>query len=630
MSQVSVFLCHKSKDKNFVKRTYNKLNKRLNISFFKSVEIKPWIDEKNFTPGNQVDPTISQQIADSKFGVIFLSKHGIGDYQIYEIMQFKQRVDAEEKNKVVTKDKVVIIPILLPGIQDVKDVQFPENEVIQKSLAKIRKVEVDNINETEIQKTIEEIKKFLGGYHWIKIDLATKIFWNEPFFKTLEKAIKDPIKDNIPIKVPYAVSGGIALTGVVLLGTIASAIANMTSKPINSTNVNPTPQPRVSITPRPVSPEFKFELNRTIESGGNFNHGLARVRINGQSGYIDRLGNIQIPANFDRVLDFSKPDNLALAWEYGKNRGYINNQGKYQINPMYGRNMAGQFSEGKAYACHVSTCGYIDRNGKEVIKRKYPGAGRFSEGLAPVKINGKWGYINKDDDFLIPESFDEAYQFRESLAPVKQDNQWMYIDKNAKPVIKEKFDKISYFSEGLAAVKQDNKWGYINRQGNMVIPLQFDEPKDTPRRFDCDATDITNNKAECKNLDNRHDFSEGLAAIYMNGKWGYINPQGNIVIEPQFSQANHFSERLAYVCQGEENDKKCGYIGHPFNTIITKTLDGSVNLRQIPNIKGTLLQKIQDGSSITILNETINSNKETWYQVKVNNQFGWIRSDLLQ
>jgi hypothetical protein len=42
-------------------------------------------------------------------------------------------------------------------------------------------------------------------------------------------------------------------------------------------------------------------------------------------------------------------------------------------------------------------------------------------------------------------------------------------------------------------------------------------------------------------------FSEGLAAIEINGKWGYIDKSGKLVIEPQFTDAWNFSEGLAPV-----------------------------------------------------------------------------------
>src|SRR5262249_37536648 len=51
-------------------------------------------------------------------------------------------------------------------------------------------------------------------------------------------------------------------------------------------------------------------------------------------------------------------------------------------------------------------------------------------------------------------------------------------------------------------------------------------------------------------------FSEGLAAVKVNGKWGYIDKSGKYVISPQFSRARSFHEGLAFVGWGD----KYGYI----------------------------------------------------------------------
>ena len=42
-------------------------------------------------------------------------------------------------------------------------------------------------------------------------------------------------------------------------------------------------------------------------------------------------------------------------------------------------------------------------------------------------------------------------------------------------------------------------------------------------------------------------YSEGFAAIELNGKWGYIDQKGFVAIEPQFSEADPFSDGLAAV-----------------------------------------------------------------------------------
>ena len=41
-------------------------------------------------------------------------------------------------------------------------------------------------------------------------------------------------------------------------------------------------------------------------------------------------------------------------------------------------------------------------------------------------------------------------------------------------MIEPKYQDASYFSEGLAAVKQNDKWGYIDETGKTIIPFEYD------------------------------------------------------------------------------------------------------------------------------------------------------------
>ena len=74
----------------------------------------------------------------------------------------------------------------------------------------------------------------------------------------------------------------------------------------------------------------------------------------------------------------------------------------------------------------------------------------------------------------------------------------------------------------LYPVVVDGKLGYINNQGEMVIQPQF---VDWPYS----------------------QFSEGLAPVSVGGKFGYIDGPAAMVIEPQFDIADPFSEGLAAV-----------------------------------------------------------------------------------
>ena len=59
-----------------------------------------------------------------------------------------------------------------------------------------------------------------------------------------------------------------------------------------------------------------------------------------------------------------------------------------------------------------------------------------------------------------------------------------------------KYYWVGDFSEGLAMVALNEKWGFVDKSGKVVVPLKYDWVGD---------------------------FSEGLAAVTLNGKWGFIS-----------------------------------------------------------------------------------------------------------
>lgn len=95
-------------------------------------------------------------------------------------------------------------------------------------------------------------------------------------------------------------------------------------------------------------------------------------------------------------------------------------------------------------------------------------------------------------------------------------------------VIPLKYDSIPYngsFSEGLAAVGIEGKWGFIDKSGNEVVPLKYGYADE---------------------------FSEGLACVsltnkYKKDKYGFIDKSGNEVVPLKYDWAGSFSEGLAMV-----------------------------------------------------------------------------------
>src|SRR5215831_15485948 len=88
----------------------------------------------------------------------------------------------------------------------------------------------------------------------------------------------------------------------------------------------------------------------------------------------------------------------------------------------------------------------------------------------------------------------------------------------------------------LFAVYKDGKSGFIDNTGKIVIPLQFDSA---------------------------NGFSEGLALVTLKGKKFFIDATGRTVFEAKFDIIRDFSEGLAAVNIGEKRIASIGLISDP-------------------------------------------------------------------
>jgi serine/threonine protein kinase len=271
---------------------------------------------------------------------------------------------------------------------------------------------------------------------------------------------------------------------------------------------------------------------------------LIAVSKNGKCGFIDKAGKEVIPCIYDDVDNFS--EGLAPV-EKDKKWGFINKAGNEVIPCIY--DYAENFSEGLACVKKDGMFGFIDKEEKEVIPIIYDGAENFSEGLACVKKGNYWGYINKEGEIVVPFIHDIAHSFSEGLAHVggfRLYSGGFFIKKNGTEVIPLKYyDGVNDFSEGLAPVKKNGKWGFIDKSGNEVIPCIYDDAEN---------------------------FSEeGFAAVKKGKKWGFINKAGNEVIPCIYDYVDDFSEGLAPV----EKNGKSGFIDKAGKEVIPCIYDGA-------------------------------------------------------
>lgn len=172
--------------------------------------------------------------------------------------------------------------------------------------------------------------------------------------------------------------------------------------------------------------------------------------------------------------------------------------------------------------CENGLFGYINKNGEMVIEPKYYRANFFSEGLASVCNDVGYGFIDTRGNVIIDYQFKDVLggRFICGIAPIATlDDKFGYVNRDGK-IFALGLSKISVRpdSEGLLVYYKDGKHGFVDTNGEVVIKPQFDDVRE---------------------------FSDGMAAVKLNNKWGYINKNGKMVIDCKYENALEFKEGLA-------------------------------------------------------------------------------------
>jgi len=140
------------------------------------------------------------------------------------------------------------------------------------------------------------------------------------------------------------------------------------------------------------------------------------LQLNGSNGGIILLKLRQIALGITLATTFLLGNSLTPAIADDAVWGYVDRLGKLIIPAQY--QDAWTFSDGLAAVEKDGNWGFIDRFGKVVIKPQFDRADSFAEGLAAVRVDKKWGYIDKSGNMVIEPKFDGNWAFGEGLAPV--------------------------------------------------------------------------------------------------------------------------------------------------------------------------------------------------------------------
>jgi hypothetical protein len=295
------------------------------------------------------------------------------------------------------------------------------------------------------------------------------------------------------------------------------------------------------------------QTSAKYDSIAPYSEGMAAVRLDGKWGYIDKTGKEVIPNKY----------NIAKYFSFGY--AFVKLEDKWQIINQKGEEFNYTILDKDLELLRLKVndkIAYIDKTAKLVTPLKYDKANELDKNIAFTQIGDKFGVVGKSGEITEPK-YDKVFAVSEGFRIVMQNDKYGYIDnetgKEITPIEyynaldfknglakvqiydeaydeymlwnyidktgKVKYDEIEMFEEGLAAVKLNGKWGFIDTTGKEIIPSQYDEVEK---------------------------YRKGLAAVKLNGKWGLINKTGKNVIPMKYDYTRYLGGEHIIVTLNEK------------------------------------------------------------------------------
>jgi hypothetical protein len=260
-------------------------------------------------------------------------------------------------------------------------------------------------------------------------------------------------------------------------------------------------------------------------------------------GYIDSKGEFVIRPQFDYAYDFQ--DNGLAVVSMNNLSGLIDSKGNYVLRPKYDN--ITQFSEGRAAVIDKAGFKVIDENGRELTPKAYSYIGTYKNGralFADTGASGKYlyGYLDRQGKEVVPLKYEEASDFINGRAVVKvKDKQFALIGLNGEVIQVYNYNSVSNLGDDLLAFQKDEngKFGYIDLKGAVVIQPQY-----------TGAMAFNNGRAV---VNTSEDY---------NNKFGLIDRKGSFIIKPEYNQIDFLGEDRVSV--GKAIDAEKPYMGSRF------------------------------------------------------------------
>ena len=282
-----------------------------------------------------------------------------------------------------------------------------------------------------------------------------------------------------------------------------------------------------------INSEGKLLCPITYDCIGAFNNNFAQITIGDKYGFINNEGELIIQPTF---LSVQKNDINGFVVEKEINGvklfGYLDSNLQSIIPYVYENLTAIPYG---FLATKKGVKSILDIDGKIIVNLNFTSistlnnfASSMTSNLFKVEIKSKYGIIDYRGRTIIPTIYKEIYSVENGkyFIITTVENKSALIDSSKNILIQPGKYEINYLENSVFAIKKARENKLINNASDVT-----EEYYNYYTLFNVNSKKTLN----AKPFDNiSTGFSEGLLAVAINNKLGYINNNGDVIIEPVY------------------------------------------------------------------------------------------------
>lgn len=362
----------------------------------------------------------------------------------------------------------------------------------------------------------------------------------------------------------------------------------------------------------------KVEALENFDSSENvwFEQQVLKVEKNGLYGLIDLEGREVIEPKFDQIETIKGIENSLLVRKDNK-VGLFNNNGTGILEPIYNeiKPYGENYKDGYITINSENKYGLVNYSGETILENKYDKIFNCSsDKYFAIEEEKKQKLIDKSGNIILENNFDEIKQVVTSGVVYIKNSKYGLMNFNGEIIIDASYSELKEINNDIFLAKKENLYGLIDILNEQKLEFNYKNIGYNKKAgiYIADRegyqSDVLDSKFEIKitgiiselNTENgfvkikvneeykyyNFKFEEKLTkdiyetnTIFLskdNGKYGYVDKKGNLIVEYKYDEATELNE---YGFAAIKKDGLWGCINKQGNIVIEPCYNLNDNLK---------------------------------------------------